>query len=220
MTIGATIGISTVVLSSLYAAIATGDEAGALGGSVDPGGFLEKAAVAAKARRSQDAVRWATKAIDAKNADPIAFYLRGREQLRLGAFHESVRDFDQYVSRRPDRATRMWERGIACYYAEQFQAGADQFRAYQTYHGNDVENAVWHVLCLAHVIGFEAAQAEIMPIKSDSRIPMMAIYDLFRGRLEPEDVMQVARAGRPRVVARREFVRSRSCHPVECRNDS
>ena len=167
------------------------------GGSSNAQKALTRAADAAKARQSQEAVDWATKAIETGAADPIAFYLRGRERLRLGEFQKSVADFDRYRILRPAVASRLWERGIACYYAKQFQAGADQFRAYQTYHGNDVENAVWHVVCLAPSIGFEQAQSKMLPIEFDARIPMMDIYRLFRGEGKPEDVMRAARRGNP-----------------------
>ena len=197
MTIRAISAIATYVILSFFSFSAVGDEAAAEGGALDAGEALKRAATAAKARQSKAAVEWATKAIDTGAAEPIAFYLRGRERLRLGEFEKSVADFDRYRALRPVVASRLWERGIPCYYAKQFQAGADQFRAYQTYHGNDVENAVWHVVCLAPLIGFEQAQAKIMPIESDNRIPMMEIYRLFGGEAEPQEVMEATQRGNP-----------------------
>lgn len=124
-----------------------------------------------------------------------AFYVRGREQFRRAKFQESLADFDKFVELRPKLASRQWERGITCYYAGEFKRGADQFALYQTYHDNDVENSVWRYLCMARTDGVEKARAAILPIKNDPRVPMMAVYDLYRGRLRPEDVLAAAQTG-------------------------
>ena len=81
---------------------------------------------------------------------------------------------------RPDQRRRLWERGISCYYAGRYREGADQFTAYQDFDDSDVENAVWHVLCLSRIDGLAAAQRQMMKVKRDERVPMMSIYDLFR----------------------------------------
>ena len=159
--------------------------------------LLGKAADAAQQRDSKAAVRWATQAIDAGDAPPVAFYLRGRERLRLAEFSQAVDDFDQYIRLKPAIATRMWERGIACYYAGKFKEGVQQFRDYQTYHGNDVENAVWFVACLAKVDGLKKAQTQILPIPFDRRVPMMEIYNLYRGAGTAEQVMEAVKKGDP-----------------------
>ena len=65
---------------------------------------------------------------------------------------------------------------------------------YQSYHDNDVENAVWRYLCQLKVDGKEKSRKAILPIKADPRIPMMEIYRLFRGESTPERVMEVLKA--------------------------
>lgn len=126
-----------------------------------------------------------------------AWYLRGRERFRLGKFVESVADFDKFVALKPDQASRQWERGISLYYAGEFAKGAKQFVDYQTFHNADVENAAWRYLCQARAEGMEKARAAILPIEGDRRVPMMQIYDMFRGKLKPDDVLAAARAGEP-----------------------
>jgi lipoprotein NlpI len=59
---------------------------------------------------------------------------------------------------------------------------------------NDVENAVWHYLCNARVVGAEKARAAVLKIGRDRRIPMMEVYELFCGRAKPESVLAAARA--------------------------
>ena len=87
------------------------------------------------------------------------------------------------------------ERGIACYYAGQFEKGARQFELYQTFHNQDVENAAWRYLCVARTQGVEKARATLLPIEHDPRVPMMQIYELYRGQRKPEDVLAAAEAG-------------------------
>ena len=108
---------------------------------------------------------------------------------------QSLADFNRYLELAPDRRNRLWERGIACYYAGDFQAGADQFAAYQSFDGNDVENVVWQVACLARASDFATARRKILPVTRDRRVPMMQIYDLFRGTGTPEQVLEAAKAG-------------------------
>lgn len=126
-----------------------------------------------------------------------AYYWRGRSNFCLGRIKEAVADFDRHVELEPRGASRQWERGIALYYAGRFDDGARQFELYQTYHDNDVENSVWRYLCLARSKGVEEARKTMLPIKNDTRVPMMAIYDLYRGERKPEDVLKAVEEGSP-----------------------
>ena len=162
-----------------------------------PPALLQRAHEAAGRRDSEQAVEWATRAIEADPALAQAYYTRGRELFRLGRIDASVRDLDHFVTLRPDLESRQWERGIAYYYAGQFAKGARQFELYQTYHDGDVENSAWRFLCLARHQGVAEARAKLLPIRHDRRVPMMQILDLYRGRLEPSDVIAAARAGQP-----------------------
>jgi lipoprotein NlpI len=131
----------------------------------------------------------------------IARYFRGRENFRLGRVKESLADFDAYVKLEPQLESRQWERGIACFYAGEFERGAKQFELYQTYHDQDVENSTWRYLCLVPTVGVAKAQGTMLPIERDSRVPMMQIYDLYRGKMAPEDVLAAAKAGNPSEAA-------------------
>jgi lipoprotein NlpI len=48
---------------------------------------------------------------------------------------------------------------------------------------------------MARSVGVEKARAAMLPIENDRRVPMMQIYDLYRGKLKPEDVLTAAKAG-------------------------
>lgn len=162
-----------------------------------PQQLVGRAAEQADAGNSKQAVELATKAIEADPTLAAAYYLRGRERFRLGRVKESVADFDKYVALRPELKSRQWERGIAYYYAGQFEKGAKQFELYQTFHDNDVENSVWRYLCVARSEGVEKARQTILPIDNDPRVPMMQVFDLYRGKVKPDDVLAAARAGDP-----------------------
>ncbi len=129
-------------------------------------------------------------------------YLLGRSLFCLGRAAEAVRAFDEHLTDNPSLASRQWERGIACYYAGQFEAGARQFELYQTYHANDVENSVWRFLCMVPEHGVEKARQAILPIEHDARVPMMQIYDLYRGAATVDDVLRAVKAGEPDSEAR------------------
>ena len=124
-------------------------------------------------------------------------YLRGRVQFQLGQFAESVKSCDKYVKAAPQAESRQWERGISMYYAAQYQRGAEQFELYQTFHDQDVENSVWRFLCMVPDTGVKKARAVMLPIENDRRIPMMKIFEMYRGTATPEDVLKDAKRGDP-----------------------
>jgi lipoprotein NlpI len=159
--------------------------------------LLIKASKAADAGESAKAVELTSAAIKQNSSLAIAYYVRGREHFRIGKVDESVVDFDKYVKLQPNLEPRQWERGISYYYAGEFKKGAEQFELYQTYHDNDVENSTWRYLCMARFAGVEKARQTMLPIKNDRRVPMMQIFDMFRGKVKPDDVLEVAKAGEP-----------------------
>ncbi len=187
------------LLTSSWGAIARAEETA--------GQLLARAEDAVAAGRSQRAVDLLTKVIAADPKLAIAYYTRGRERFRLGQLEASVADFDKYVELVPSVESRQWERGIAYYYVGKFKEGAAQFELYQTFHDNDVENSVWRYLCMVPTTGVEKARSVMLPIKDDRRNPMMQVFNLYRGRLRPADVLAETRQGDPPpdVLAGRQF---------------
>jgi lipoprotein NlpI len=129
--------------------------------------------------------------------DADAYNRRGIAHFKLGHFKESLADFDRYLKLKRKAKASHWQRGITCYYAGSYEEGAKQFEAYQTYYGNDVENAVWHYLCIARKDGVKKARASILKVGNDMRVPMREIHALFSGTAKPEDVLAAAEAGKP-----------------------
>lgn len=159
--------------------------------------LLTQAVQAAQRGESQKAVDLLTAVIQQDPQLAEAYYLRGRENFRLGNVKKSVADFDRYVQLEPMAESRQWERGISYYYAGEYEKGAKQFELYQTYHAHDVENSVWRYLCVAAKDGVAAAEKSMLPIEGDRRVPMEEIYNLFRGKGTPEDVLKAVEVGNP-----------------------
>jgi lipoprotein NlpI len=131
--------------------------------------------------------------LDPKNGP--AWNSRGSEQFKLGKIKESVEDFDQFLKLQPENSHRHWKRGISLYYLGRFEDGKKQFEAYEKEDTNDVENAVWHFICNARAVGVEKARGQVLKIGKDARIPMMRVYELFKGQCKPEDVLAQAQEG-------------------------
>ena len=122
------------------------------------------------------------------------YHLRGCERFKVGDVTGSLEDFDKFLQFVPKQAPHHWQRGISCYYAGRFEEGRKQFELHQTVNPADVENAVWHFLCVARLDGVDKAQASLIPIKGDRRVPMMEIYELFAGKDKPEQIFDAAKA--------------------------
>lgn len=124
--------------------------------------------------------------------------LRGQLRFRLGENEGALSDFDRVVELAPDQEPYLWQRGISQYYAGDDTACLRQFERHRTVNPNDVENAVWHFLCLARKDGIDEARAGMLPVGPDPRAPMGTIYRMFAGEASVEDVRESAsRAGSP-----------------------
>jgi len=75
------------------------------------------------------------------------------------------------------------------YYAGPYKDCRAQFESHRTVNPNDVENAVWHFLCVARAESPEKARGALLPVGPDSRVPMREVYDMFRGTRRPEEVL-------------------------------
>jgi len=127
--------------------------------------------------------------------------LRGELYFMNAQIKEAVNDFDFYNKRQPSSAPQNWQRGLALYYAKEFKKGVEQFELHQKVNPNDVENAVWHFLCMTKWKGVKEARKNLIAIEGDSRVPMKEIHDLFSGAGTVEQVFEAAKDGRPEIRA-------------------
>ena len=128
----------------------------------------------------------------ARVESPEAVYDRAVSDFERGRVSESAEGFDNLIKLAPNAAPRLWERGIALYYAGRYKDCRAQFESHRTVNPNDVENAVWHFLCVARLESPERAKALLLPVGPDSRVPMREVYDMFKGVKRPEEVLAAA----------------------------
>lgn len=144
----------------------------------------------------EQAERSLTRCLQLDRDHAEALDARGSCNFMRARFADSVADFDRYLRLRPEKANGHWRRGISLYYAGEYDQGKKQFEGYEKVDTNDVENAVWHFLCVAKKEGMKQARTKILAIGKDRRVPMMEVYDLFKGKYKPEDVLAAAEADR------------------------
>ena len=114
------------------------------------------------------------------------------EDVRAGRIEQSLAAFDRVALLSPADAPYLWQRGIAQYYAGRFRECRDMFISHRTVNPDDVENAVWHFLCVARAETPAAARQQLLPVGPDARVPMREVYQLFQGRMTTAQVMKAA----------------------------
>jgi lipoprotein NlpI len=115
---------------------------------------------------------------------------RAVADFKAGRIAESVRGFDQVVKLRPEVQPQLWQRGIALYYAGRYADCRKQFESHRTVNPDDVENSVWHFLCVTRETSLAKATQSLLPVGPDDRVPMREIYSMFAGKLSPDAVMK------------------------------
>jgi lipoprotein NlpI len=161
--------------------------------------YLLRASAYADSGRSTEAIADLDRLIDANPKRTDLLEMRGTEQFKLGKFKAAIADFDRECRLEPRREPWHWKRGLAYYYAGEYEKGRDQFQRYHDQEDNDVENAVWRVMCMARLdgVGLQKAQQQILIVRRDPRVPMMEAYQLFAGRTTPEQVLKAIDRGDP-----------------------
>jgi len=119
---------------------------------------------------------------------------RAIERFKMGQSAESLTDFDRANELNPEIVPYNWQRGIALYYGKRYADGRKQFELHRAVNPNDVENAVWHFLCVARAEGTNTAHKVFMDISSDERIPMAEIHELYGGEAPASEVWEAATA--------------------------
>ena len=157
-----------------------------------PAGHVLLGDALAGLRQDGPAVAAYTAALALDPDRPDVLDRRGDLHLRAGRFAAAVADFDAVLAARPALAPSHWRRGIALYYAGRFADGADQFVAHRQVNPGDVENVVWHYLCVARAETPAAARGKLLPLERERRPVLPEVYELFAGR---GSVAAVAAAG-------------------------
>jgi lipoprotein NlpI len=161
----------------------------------DPRGYFLRGTFREGLNKHDEAIADFSKCVELDPRHADAYNHRGSEQFKRGKIAESLADFDRFLKLKPQEFPGHWKRGITLYYLGRYDEGRKQFEGYEKVDTNDVENAVWHFLCVARKDGVEKARASILKIGRDARVPMMEVYALFQGKAKPADVLAAAEAG-------------------------
>lgn len=111
----------------------------------------------------------------------------GMKTFSESRVQDSIELFDRADEAVPNGSLTpfLWQRGISLYYADQFEAGSNQFRYDVKVNPLDVEEIVWDIACQNRLKGlnpnFEMRKMALPQGKNDRRKIMGAVYSLFRG---------------------------------------
>jgi lipoprotein NlpI len=119
---------------------------------------------------------------------------RGDLQLYLARFADAETSYRRMVELDPSLDASHWRLGIACFFAEHPQAGADQFEKYHSFDSVDRENGIWRYFCHFRASGKDAARKQLLRYDKDDRPPFREVYQLFQGTLSAEQVLKTASA--------------------------
>jgi len=124
------------------------------------------------------------------NPDALQAYShRGDAYFKRGRFAEAADDYEKMVALDASLDAGHWRRGIACFYAGRYEKAARQFEIYNTFDNVDRENGIWRYFSQYKAFGKEKAQAGLLKYAKDDREPFPAVYQLFEGKLTPEQVL-------------------------------
>ena len=121
---------------------------------------------------------------------------RGDAWFFSGKFAEAVADYSKMIDLQPDLETSHWRRGIALFYAGQYDLGAKQFEVYHNFDNVDRENGIWRYLCQHKAYGRAKAREGLLKYAKDDREPFPAVYKLFSVELSREEVLQAIEAAK------------------------
>jgi lipoprotein NlpI len=137
--------------------------------------YFYRAGIFSVQNKPEAAIEDYSKVIELDPKASTAYNNRGWEQFKLNKIDRAIEDFDRYIQLEPKQEPYHWQRGIAYYYAGKYDLGRKQFELHQSVNPHDVENGVWHFMCVARASSFEKAQESMIPISGDRRVPMTEI---------------------------------------------
>ncbi|MAT15302.1 MAG: hypothetical protein CMJ46_08540 [Planctomyces sp.] len=115
---------------------------------------------------------------------------RGDQYFFSGKFTEAVADYNAMCERDPDLEDSHWRRGIAWYYAGEYQKAAGQFERYHSFDNVDRENGIWRYFSQLRAYGEERAQKDLLKYEKDDREPFPLLYQLFAGKVTGDEILK------------------------------
>ncbi|MBI1310497.1 tetratricopeptide repeat protein [bacterium] len=140
-------------------------------------------------QRLQQQTQQLSKAID-EAPTAAAYSQRGDAYFFLGDFDHALADYEKMVELNPDTGPSHWRRGIARFYAQKYSEAAKQFEEYHSFDNVDRENGIWRYLSQRRAYGLEKAREGLLKYEKTDREPFPAVYQLFAGKLTPQQIEQ------------------------------
>lgn len=129
--------------------------------------------------------------VDPKAPDAVELYSRRGDLLMfLGQFEKAEADYLAMVKLEPDLDTSHWRLGIAMFFANHPKRAAAQFDKYNSFDNVDRENGIWRYFSHYRAFGREEARKQLLKYEKDDRPPFKEVYQLFEGRLTPDEVLK------------------------------
>jgi lipoprotein NlpI len=119
---------------------------------------------------------------------------RGDAYFNLGKFPEAAAAYDKMLQLDPSLEKSHWRRGIAFFYAGEYEKAAKQFEVYDTFDHVDRENGIWRYFSQVKAFGKEKARAGLLKYAKDDREPFPDVYQLFEGKRTPEQILEKIKA--------------------------
>jgi lipoprotein NlpI len=113
---------------------------------------------------------------------------RGDMRLFLGDFEGAKSDFEKMIQLDPSLEVSHWRLGIAYFYLKEYDKAARQFEIYHNYDAIDRENGIWRFMSQFKSKGLRTAREGLLTYKKDDRPPYPLLYEMFAGRLKPDEV--------------------------------
>lgn len=121
--------------------------------------------------------------------DPRMYIYRGIIYFKLGRLLESLQDFNKAEELNPQLTPYLWQRGITYYYLGKYAKGARQFELDLSVNSQDVEETLWHYLCIAQLENSSTAKECLLSVKYNLPLFMRQIYSLFAGKFSVESLL-------------------------------
>ncbi|KAF1880258.1 hypothetical protein Lal_00048894 [Lupinus albus] len=112
---------------------------------------------------------------------------RGMFLFRKGDVLESLVEFDKAIHLDSRQKAYLWQRGLALYYLDRFEEGAEQFRLDVAQNPNDTEESIWCFLCEAQLYGVDEARKRYL--EANPRPVMWEAYNMFKDGGDPEKLV-------------------------------
>ncbi|MCA9041695.1 MAG: tetratricopeptide repeat protein [Planctomycetaceae bacterium] len=116
--------------------------------------------------------------------------IRGDAYFFLSQFDKAVADYNRMIELNPQLKDSHWRRGIALYYAGEYEQAANQFERYHSYDNVDRENGIWRYFCQVRAYGEKRAREDLLKYEKDDREPFPRLYELFAGKVTPKEILE------------------------------